>query len=153
MHTQRIFVFAGSLVLADIPGLLEGAHEGVGLGIAFLRHIQRCRVLIHVVNGDSVDPIGDFQAINQELELFNPQLAEKTQVVVINKVDLPEVQEHLNETVRAIKKIAGHSRVVGISAATGYRVKVFTSNSIIGVGVKCNNVIVAFTTMVHYDRN
>eukprot|EP01033_Poteriospumella_lacustris_P008782 gene8782-6318_t len=70
-----------SLVLADIPGLLEGAHVGVGLGMAFLRHIQRCRVLIHVIRGDSPDPLGDFQAINQELALFNPRLANKTQVV------------------------------------------------------------------------
>ena len=53
------------MVLADIPGLLEGAHEGIGLGMAFLRHVQRCRVLIHVVNGDSPDPVGDYQAINQ----------------------------------------------------------------------------------------
>lgn len=74
------------LVLADIPGLLEGAHDGIGLGIAFLRHIQRCRVLLHIIRGDSEDPLGDFIAINQELELFNPKLAKKPQVVVINKV-------------------------------------------------------------------
>eukprot|EP01038_Epipyxis_sp_PR26KG_P006623 gene6623-9091_t len=78
------------LVIADIPGLLEGAHEGIGLGLAFLRHIQRCRVLIHVIKGDSEDPIGDYMAINQELEFYNPELANKTQVVVINKIDIPE---------------------------------------------------------------
>jgi 50S ribosome-binding GTPase len=53
------------LVLADIPGLLEGAHTGIGLGLAFLRHVQRCRVLVHVINGDSVDPVGDYLAIQQ----------------------------------------------------------------------------------------
>ena len=53
------------MVLADIPGLLEGAHQGIGLGLAFLRHVQRCRVLVHVVNGDSPDPVGDYLAINQ----------------------------------------------------------------------------------------
>lgn len=68
------------LVLADIPGLLEGAHSGVGLGLAFLRHVQRCRVLVHLVNGDSPDPMGDYRAIQQELELFSPKLLEKQQV-------------------------------------------------------------------------
>lgn len=71
------------LVLADIPGLLEGAHSGVGLGLAFLRHVQRCRVLVHVVDGSSPDPIGDYRAIQQELELFSPKLMDKQQVSVI----------------------------------------------------------------------
>lgn len=69
-----------SIVFADIPGLLEGAHDGKGLGTAFLRHIERCRVLIHLVSGDAEDPFGDYEAINQELELFSPLLAKKTQV-------------------------------------------------------------------------
>lgn len=69
------------LVLADIPGLLEGAHAGVGLGLAFLRHVQRCRVLVHVVDGSSPDPVGDYRAIQQELELFSPKLMEKQQVL------------------------------------------------------------------------
>ena len=80
-------------VLADIPGLIEGAHAGAGLGHAFLRHVERCRVLIHLLNGISPDPLGDYQAINQELELFNPALADKPQVVVLNKMDLTEVRE------------------------------------------------------------
>lgn len=70
------------LVLADIPGLLEGAHAGVGLGLAFLRHVQRCRVLVHVVSGDSPDPLGDYKAIQHELELFSPKLLEKPQVML-----------------------------------------------------------------------
>lgn len=81
------------MALADIPGLLEGAHEGVGLGLDFLRHIERTRVLIHLVSGDSQDPVGDFDAINQELTLFNPALADKPQLVVFNKMDLPAAQE------------------------------------------------------------
>lgn len=60
------------MVLADIPGLMEGAHEGVGLGLDFLRHIERTRVLIHLLDGSSPDPLGDFEAINQELSLLNP---------------------------------------------------------------------------------
>ena len=80
-------------VLADIPGLIEGAHAGAGLGHAFLRHVERCRVLIHLLNGISPDPLGDRDAINQELQLFNPALADKPQVVVLNKMDLTEVRE------------------------------------------------------------
>lgn len=106
------------LVLADIPGLLEGAHEGVGLGLAFLRHIQRCRALVHVVDGERNDPVGDFVAINQELELFNPRLALKPQVVVVNKIDLPHVQERLPELIEKLKAAANHTRVMGISALT-----------------------------------
>ena len=80
------------IVLADIPGLMEGAHEGIGLGLDFLRHIERTRLLIHVLNGDSPDPLGDFEAINQELALFNPALADRPQIVVFNKMDLPDAQ-------------------------------------------------------------
>ena len=82
-----------SLVLADIPGLIEGAHEGVGLGYAFLRHIQRTRVLIHVLDGMAEDPLADFTQINSELSLFDPMLGKKPQIVVYNKMDLPEVKE------------------------------------------------------------
>ena len=78
------------IVMVDIPGLLEGAHEGVGLGIEFLRHVERCRILIHLLNGGGLDPLGDFEALNQELNLFNPALADKPQIVVLNKLDLPE---------------------------------------------------------------
>ncbi len=80
------------MVFADIPGLIEGAHTGAGLGHTFLRHIERTRLLIHLLNGISPDPLGDFEAINQELALFNPALAEKPQIVVLNKMDLPDVQ-------------------------------------------------------------
>jgi GTP-binding protein len=82
-----------NLVLADIPGLIEGAHEGVGLGYAFLRHIQRTRVLIHVLDGMAEDPLADFSQTNSELSLFDPLLGKKPQIVVYNKMDLPEVQE------------------------------------------------------------
>lgn len=81
------------MVLADIPGLMEGAHEGIGLGLEFLRHIERTRVLIHLLDGDSPDPLGDFEAINQELTLFNPALADRPQIVVLNKMDLPHTRE------------------------------------------------------------
>lgn len=83
----------------------------------------KSRVLVHVVKGDSEDPVGDFVAINQELELFNPRLANKTQVVVINKIDIPEVREKLPEMIKQLRKVAGHTRIIGISAATGENVR------------------------------
>lgn len=81
-----------TMVMADIPGLIEGASEGVGLGFDFLRHVQRTRVLIHVLDGMSEDPAGDYETINNELALFDDRLATLPQVVVLNKIDLPEVQ-------------------------------------------------------------
>ncbi|MFZ3069651.1 MAG: GTPase ObgE [Anaerolineaceae bacterium] len=86
-----------SMVLADIPGLIEGAHEGSGLGFDFLRHIQRTRVLIHVLNGLSEDPYADYQKINQELELFDERLGQLRQIVVLNKMDLPDVSEKCDQ--------------------------------------------------------
>lgn len=82
-----------SLVLADIPGLIEGAHLGAGLGDSFLRHIQRTRVLIHMLDGLSEDPIADFSQINSEMALFDPALKQKSQLVIFNKMDVPEAQE------------------------------------------------------------
>lgn len=79
-----------AVVLADIPGLLEGAHHGTGLGSTFLRHIQRTRALIHLVDGLADDPIADFSQVNAELALFDPRLKGRPQVVAINKVDQPE---------------------------------------------------------------
>jgi GTP-binding protein len=82
---------AQTLVLADIPGLIEGAHRGVGLGFDFLRHVQRTRVLIHLLDGMSADPLADFSQINTELALFDEDLARKPQIVALNKMDLPDV--------------------------------------------------------------
>ena len=82
-----------SLVLADIPGLIEGAHLGAGLGDAFLRHIQRTKVLIHMLDGLSEDPIADFSQINSEMALFDPALKQKSQLVIFNKMDVPAAQK------------------------------------------------------------
>ena len=111
------------LVLCDIPGLIEGAAGGAGLGPAFLRHVQRCKVLLHVVDGTSEDPIGDFNTINNELAQYDSFLAEKPQVVVLNKIDIPEVQEKEDELLEQLREAAGHSRVLSISAATTERVQ------------------------------
>lgn len=110
-----------SLILADIPGLIEGAHEGVGLGYAFLKHIQRTRVLIHVLDGMSEDPIADFTQINAELSLFDPALGSKPQVVVVNKNDLPEVQEKWPGLKKTLSK-KGHT-AFAISTATHENLK------------------------------
>lgn len=97
-----VYVAEGvSFVLADIPGIIEGASEGAGLGHDFLRHVDRCRLLIHVVDvsgSEGRDPIEDFEAINNELKEYSPELAERPQIVVANKTDiLPEGSELLNE--------------------------------------------------------
>ena len=93
-----------SLILADIPGLIEGAHEGVGLGYAFLKHIQRTRVLIHVLDGMAEDALADFSQINSELALFDPALGKKPQIVAFNKVDLPDVKEKWTNLKKALSK-------------------------------------------------
>jgi GTPase len=86
-----------SFVVADIPGLIEGAHEGHGLGDKFLRHVTRTSVLIHLLDGAKIDrenPLTDWSTINRELELFDPELAAKPQIVVANKIDIPEAREN-----------------------------------------------------------
>lgn len=106
-----------SFVVADIPGLIEGAHRGLGLGHEFLRHIERTRVLVHMVDGGSKSPATDFQRVNQELALFNPALAEKPQILAVNKIDLPDVRARLSE-LRAELEVLDVP-LFFISAATG----------------------------------
>lgn len=110
-----------SLVLSDIPGLIEGAHLGVGLGDSFLRHIQRTKVILHVLDGLSEDPIADFDQINQEMALFDPNLSSKPQLVVLNKIDQPEAKAKWSEVKAALEK-QGYS-AEAISAATQEGVK------------------------------
>ena len=93
-----------TMILADIPGLIEGAHTGIGLGDTFLKHIQRTKVLIHLLDGLSSDQMADFAQINTELSLFDPDLGKKPQVVAINKIDIPDVREKLEEIKRIFKE-------------------------------------------------
>jgi GTP-binding protein len=86
-----------SFVLADIPGLIEGAHLGKGLGHEFLRHIERTKVLVHLIDGAEPDVRAAYEKVNEELGLFNPALVGKPQLVAINKVDVPEVRASLPE--------------------------------------------------------
>ena len=110
-----------TFVLADLPGLIEGASQGMGLGHEFLRHVERTRLLIHLLNGAAPDPLADYEAINEELALFSPDLASKPQIVVLNKIDLPQARE-IWPTVQAEMKRRG-VEVMSISAVTGEGVK------------------------------
>jgi len=93
-----------NFVAADIPGLLEGAHKGVGLGDKFLKHIERTRVLIHIIDAAGVDqrrPIDDYYSINKELDSYSPKLSKLPQIVALNKMDLPEAKENLKDFEKA----------------------------------------------------
>jgi GTPase len=110
-----------TVVLADIPGLIEGASQGVGLGHDFLRHIQRTRVLIHLLDGLSEDPVADYSQINSELSLFDPNLAKKPQIVALNKIDQPEVQERLGEIEKKFKELKVELMTISALARTNTR--------------------------------
>jgi GTPase len=105
-----------SFVAADIPGLIEGAHEGVGLGHDFLRHIERTLVLVHVLDGTLQDPLEAFHQILAELGEYDPDLLKRPQIVVVNKIDIPEAREKWPELSRAFREL-GHV-ALAISAAT-----------------------------------
>ena len=106
-----------SLVVADIPGLIEGAHAGAGLGHEFLRHVERTRVLVHLVEpfpADATDPVQNYHAIRRELALFNPALAAKPELVVLTKLDMTDSDTALQRVGDAVGR-----PVIGISAVTG----------------------------------
>ncbi|HEX9840211.1 MAG TPA: GTPase ObgE [Anaerolineales bacterium] len=110
-----------TVVLADIPGLIEGASQGAGLGHDFLRHVQRTRVLIHLLDGFSEDPLADYSQINSELSLFDPNLAKKPQLVALNKIDQPEVQERLGDIQKQFKKQKVELMTISALARTNTR--------------------------------
>lgn len=109
-----------TFVMADIPGIIEGAHDGAGLGHRFLRHVERTRILLHLLDPcrthDS-NPLNDYETLNRELALFNPELSEKPQIIVINKIDLPDVQALIPEIIPYFKNLG--LKVFPVSAATG----------------------------------
>jgi GTP-binding protein len=109
------------VVLADIPGLIEGAHAGAGLGSTFLRHIQRTRVLIHLLDGAADDPWADYSQINSELSLFDPKLGQKAQVIAINKIDLPQVRDRVDTIVEYFKQEGLEVHLVSALARQGLR--------------------------------
>lgn len=96
-----------SFSVADIPGLIEGSHTGRGLGDKFLRHVERTKILIHLVDisgYEGRDPVGDYKNINKELKCYNPDLAKKPQIIVANKMDLPDASGNLKKFKKLIKK-------------------------------------------------
>jgi GTP-binding protein len=108
-----------AFVVVDIPGLIEGAHEGVGLGDEFLKHVQRTRVLVHVVDGSEDDVAGRIETINEEIRQFDPALARKPQILAVNKLDLDEVSVLLDEIKESLGDVDGlHSETFFVSAAT-----------------------------------
>jgi GTP-binding protein len=113
-------------VVADIPGLIEGASRGAGLGLTFLRHIERTRLLVHLLDASeagSRDPVRDFHALNRELEAYHPSLRNKIQIVALNKIDLPGVRESVLH-VQGRFEAMGY-RLYPISAQTGEGVDTF----------------------------
>jgi GTP-binding protein len=107
----------GVFVACDIPGLIEGAHEGRGMGFEFLRHVERTRVLVHVIDMAAVDgrePLAAYRQLNEELISYSPMLGERPQLIAANKIDLPEAQEHLKRFREAVTE-----PVWPISCATG----------------------------------
>ncbi len=108
-----------SFVLAEIPGLVSGAHIGRGLGHDFLRHVLRTKVLIHLVDGGSASPGDDVVRVNRELSLYDSDLALKPQLVAINKIDLPEVQARLGELKDNFAKVGIEARFVSVATGQG----------------------------------
>ena len=106
------------VVAVDIPGLIEGAHAGRGIGHRFLRHVQRARILVHVLDAAGEDPVAAYQRIRRELELFDPALAEKPELIAANKMDLPAARDGL-PAIRKQLETKGERRVFAVSALTG----------------------------------
>ena len=109
-----------------IPGLIEGAHTGVGLGTRFLRHVERTRVLVHLIDISQIDPdnpLAEYQTINRELAQYSSELLQKPQIVVLNKIDLPDTKNAVN----AFKASVQDREILQISAATRKNVKKLTS--------------------------
>jgi GTPase len=108
-------------VIAEIPGLIEGAHMGKGLGYDFLRHTMRTRILIHLIDGTSESPVEDYFKVNNELNLYDPDLAKKPQIVAVNKQDLPQVREKVPKMRQVFSEIK--LPVFFVSASTGEGLK------------------------------
>ena len=104
-------------VLADIPGLIEGASEGAGLGTRFLGHVERCRVLLHLIDGSQADPAGAYRLIRNELVEYGGGLAEKPEIVVLNKLDAMTPQARTSR-LKALERATG-STVMLAAGATG----------------------------------
>lgn len=111
---------ASPFVVADIPGIIEGAHQGAGLGLRFLRHVERSSLILHLLDMSEIpqrDPLTDYQILNQEMSLFNPNLGQKPQLVALNKMDTPEARSKLPGVQTHFRRMK--KKVYPISALTG----------------------------------
>jgi len=121
--------WAEPFVVADIPGLIRGAHQGTGLGDKFLRHIERTRVLIHLIDASAIDPdnpLQPMQVINTELRNYNHGLASKPQLIVLNKLDIPGVQEKAE----AFQQAADDTGIITIAAINGMGIRALLSETL-----------------------
>jgi len=126
-----------SFVIADIPGIIQGAHEGVGLGLKFLRHVERTSLLLHLLDLSAPpprDPIADYETLNRELALFNAALSRKPQVVALNKTDLPEAREKLPRVRAYFRRFS--REVFPISALTGEGLRMLLGALVAGLPKK-----------------
>uniref|UniRef100_A0ACD5WCX1 Uncharacterized protein n=1 Tax=Avena sativa TaxID=4498 RepID=A0ACD5WCX1_AVESA len=114
--------FSSGATLADLPGLIEGAHLGKGLGRNFLRHLRRTRVIVHVVDAAADDPVNDYKIVREELRMYNPKYLERPYVVVLNKIDLPKAQDRLSSLAFDISSVGCeecHDKIGSIEKLTG----------------------------------
>lgn len=114
-------------VMMEVPGLIEGAHEGIGLGDQFLRHAERARLYLHLLDGMSEDPVSDYHMINDEIRQFNPYMADKPQVIAVTKMDVTEVSEKREEIEFVLDE--------EITKATGIKPTIFFISSVSGEGI------------------
>ena len=112
-----VYIDGQEFVLADIPGLIEGAHEGVGLGLKFLGHVERAGVLLHLIDGTQEDVVTAYKTIRKELKAYSPELAKKEEIIALNKCDAID-EDEIKEKAAALKK-ASKKKIWKISAVTG----------------------------------
>jgi GTP-binding protein len=113
-HLGVAWVSGKEMVLADIPGLIEGAHDGIGLGDRFLKHVERCSVFLHLLDATAEDVAADYKTIRKELELYNDKLKHKPEVVALNKCDALS-DEEIKDKLKALKKVC-KNKIFAISA-------------------------------------
>lgn len=116
-----VYVDNKEFVLADIPGLIEGAHEGIGLGLKFLGHVERAGILLHLIDGTQEDVVGAYKTIRAELKAYSPELAKKPEIIALNKCDALG-EDEIKEKSAALKK-ASKKKIYTISAVSGDGVK------------------------------
>ncbi|MGH7622739.1 MAG: Obg family GTPase CgtA, partial [Gemmatimonadaceae bacterium] len=108
-----------SYVMADIPGLIEGAHEGAGLGLEFLRHVERTRLLVHVIDASAEDPLRDVEVIDAELTSYAPELGQRRQVLAFNKMDVPDAEARRGELAAAAERMGRPCAFISAAARIG----------------------------------